>query len=67
MSVVREPFAFRQLHLREHRAKRGILRAASVNAEPDLPLCFRKVANPHLVKDFAVLGTFDAKIIFAAA
>ena len=67
LAVVRQPLALCTFHVGKDRAERGILRAAGIDAEPNLPFGLVEVADPHLVEDRTILGAFDAEIILPAA
>ena len=61
------PCAFRDLHVGKNGLKAGILRATGVDTEPDLSAAFPHVADAHLGERFAILGAFNAIVIFPSA
>lgn len=50
LPVMRLPPAFRELHIGKYRSKGRVLRRTRIDAEPDLPLSFVHMADPHLAE-----------------
>lgn len=62
-----QPLAICNFHVGEDCRKRGILRAASVNAKANFTRALPHMTYPHLGKLLPVLVTFDAVVIFPSA
>ena len=61
------PSAFRHVQIRKHRREAGLLRAAGIDAEANLPGPFPHVADPHLGEMHPVLRALDAVVVLPAA
>ena len=62
LTIMCQPLAFSQFHVRENRTERRILRTAGINAKTYFPLRFMQMANTHLMEGNSVPGTLKAEI-----
>ena len=67
LTVVGQPFAFRQRHIGKYSLEGRILRGAGVDAEADFSAALPHMANPHLGEMDAVGGAFDAVVVLPPA
>ena len=64
---MRHPLAFRNLHMGKSCLKGGLFRRAGIDSKADFLCPFPQVADPHLLKIHAILGTLDTEVRFPAA
>ena len=67
LSVMSQPFALSDLHVRKNCREGGVLRAAGIDAEFDPIRTLPHMTYPQLGEPLAVLRTLDAVIILSAA
>lgn len=67
LSVMGEPLAFRELHIRKGCRKRRVLGTARIDAKADRSVSVLHVTDAQLSKRLAVLGALDTVIVLMAA